>query len=132
MNRVEVERHLRAYRIDSDPKHIARAWRVFRKAKVQPDNAMLAWVDRLVEDVLNPTKTMVRPKENTLRDSEIQREVRALLRANEPRDPKGYKRKRPLKFDDACAIVARDRGLTGDNVKVIVHRVEHTQPRARR
>lgn len=114
-----------------DPRHIAAAWVEFRKFRVSPDEAMLKWIDRLAADVLNPTATRVRPKQNTVRDLEIYRlfSIYVAPRAADQDNPKAVRDPdavigKGFKPADAYADIARQFGLTVGNVKVIVGRVE--------
>lgn len=108
-----ADRHLQAYLLHRDPRHLANAWTEFRKAGVEPDAAMLHVVDQLAADVLSPPRIPGRPMANPVRDAELVRLVRSL-------------KKSPHKVG-AYRAVARDSGMTTDALKAIVKRVKRAE-----
>jgi hypothetical protein len=107
-------RHIHAYMLDRNPRHIAAAWRDFRKhKKVAPDESVFVWIDCLADAVLNPPPTIARPKQNTERDLDIWREVQFL------------KVKKKITMTDASyGLVGAPYGLSAGAVKMAVLRVQ--------
>jgi len=105
--------HTDAYKLDHNSQHTAEAWLEFRKHKIRPPETVLQWIDQLAADVLHPAATRVRPKENTVRDLELWREV-ARLQARPEFSTKTA----------AYAEAGRQYGLSAGHVKTIVARIE--------
>lgn len=111
-----ANRHLRAYLLERDPKHIGRAWAAFRKHKhVAPDEAMLAWVDVLADAVLNPAAPGARGRENLARDLDIWWQAEALKR----------KHRASTLTKAMCEGIGRIHRMKVPAVRTIVSRVEH-------
>lgn len=120
-----ANRHLQAYLLERDPRHIAAAWRdfrklkiAFRKLKIAPSEKMLRWLDRLAEDVLAPRPAQRRPRKNLVRDLEIYRLV------NSFRKRRGEDGETELKGREIYAAVGKPRGLNEGHVKAIYSNVK--------
>ena len=113
-----ANRHLRAYRVHPDPRHLANAWLDFRKAGIASDEDMLRVVDQLARDVLDPPETKGRPMVNPVRDMELDRVVRA-LQAHQPDQIKPSK--------GAYRTVAEAEGMTVAQLKEKIKRVRRTK-----
>lgn len=65
--------HVRAYNLDGNPRHLIDAYREYRKHKIDAPDHVKAYLDRALDEI--ETKPAGKPKQNTVRDLLILREV---------------------------------------------------------
>ena len=131
-----ANRHLRAYMVDQDHRHIANAWLAYRKSGLRPDEGMLKAIDVLCGEVLKDKNAKARLR-NSLRNAELHRIVTAfrverprirdelrkeLGRARENVDLKEQKKLKEIlaNWSRLYPSVARDHGISVTNLKQIM------------